>query len=117
MDEVVDRLSADLLLHAKRTSENNPIYSIPVAYTMDRNLLQELLDLIRELIRYLTEVTKMALDRFLDRNNANRLNHYLYVAISIVGPMAIATIQQGTWTRWEVVRLPAHATDDIIVTK
>jgi len=63
MDEVVDRLSAESLLRAKYTSDNVPIQSTPVANATDRNLLQELFDQNRELIRCLTEINNKSQDR------------------------------------------------------
>ena len=63
MDEVVDRLSAELLLRAKHTPDNVPIQSTPVANATDRNPLQELLNQNRELIRCLTEVNNKSQDR------------------------------------------------------
>jgi len=63
MDEVVDRLSAELLLRAKHMSDNVRIQSTPVANATDRNLLQELLDQNRELIRCLAEVNNKSQDR------------------------------------------------------
>jgi len=63
MDEVVDRISTELLHRANLTSDNVPIQSTPVANVTDHNLLQELLDQNKELIRYLTDAKNISQDR------------------------------------------------------
>ena len=43
-DEVVDRISTELLHRANLTSDNVPVQSVPVANATDQNLIQEFLD-------------------------------------------------------------------------
>ena len=63
MDEVVDRLSAELLHRANLTSANVPIQSAPVANVTDQNLIQQLLDQNKELLRCLTDAKNKSQDR------------------------------------------------------
>ena len=44
MNEVVDRLSTELLHRANLTSDNVPVQSNPVANSTDQNLIQEILE-------------------------------------------------------------------------
>ena len=86
MNEVVDRMSTELLLRANHTSDHVPVQS---------DLIQELLDQNKELIRCLTD-NKHKLQDSPRRNvpgpKQGQPGTPLPPRVSIVGPMVIVTI-------------------------
>jgi len=131
MDEVVDRISTELLHRANLTSDNVPIQSAPVANVTDQNLIQQLLDQNKELIRCLTDAKNKSQDRprraLTSQNKDSRVPHCPYGTTSTAGLMGVATIKallvetrhpgtrmrRACQTRWEVARMPVHPTDDV----